>query len=209
MPYYKREQDNILTAPSFVYAPDFTLLAEEHSQHTYPMGGWYWFDTTNEALAFFAANPEPVAPVFSIGGIKYPLVIDTPDASLGYADPVLETRDGRQVVVQYAIGTAEERAAETLRQWRSVTAVDAWQARYVLAGTPALTEGPLAQIPGATLLDQIDAFVAATLPRPALEKFRGAKTWRRSDPMLIDLVGVAGLDDAAIDDWFRAAALVP
>jgi hypothetical protein len=50
--------------------------------------------------------------------------------------------------------------------------------------------------------------VANNLPQPALEKFRGAAKWRRSDLLLAQLAGAAGLDDAAIDEWFRAAAQV-
>jgi hypothetical protein len=135
-----------------------------------------------------------------------PLARDTEDAPLGYADPVL-SEDGKSAV-QHALGTPEERAAETLRQWRESAFVDAWQARYILAATPALTDGPLSAFQDTTLLNQIDAFVAANLSAPALEKFRGAHTWRRSDPMLIQLAGIANLDDVAIDEWFRAAEQV-
>jgi hypothetical protein len=142
----------------------------------------------------------------------YELLSDTDDAPLGYSAPVLETRaiDGveRLVAAQYALGSEQEREVEMLRLWRESFSVDAWQARYILAGTPALESGPLATFVRETLLAQIDAFVGVSLPAPALEKFRGAKTWRRNDPMLIQLVGIAGLDDGAIDDWFRAAAQV-
>jgi hypothetical protein len=43
-----------------------------------------------------------------------PLIYDPEGALLGYAAPVAETRDGRQVAVAYALGTPEER--ETIRQ---------------------------------------------------------------------------------------------
>jgi hypothetical protein len=45
-----------------------------------------------------------------------PLIYDTLDAPLGYADPVLETRDGKSVSVSYAIGTPEERRIVILDQ---------------------------------------------------------------------------------------------
>lgn len=38
-----------------------------------------------------------------------PLIYDPPDAPLGYADPVQETREGQEVAVAYALGTPEER----------------------------------------------------------------------------------------------------
>jgi len=43
-----------------------------------------------------------------------PLIYDPEGAPLGYADPVAETRDGRQVAVAYALGTEQERTAATL-----------------------------------------------------------------------------------------------
>jgi hypothetical protein len=139
------------------------------------------------------------------------LIRDTDDAPLGYADPVLETRDGQQVAVQYALGTPEERAAETLRQWREATAVDAWQGRGILRGIPVQTDGPLSAFTGCDLYEQVDAFAyaqyrAGNLPGTALEKLRGAGSWKRADPLLVQFGALAGLDDLAIDAWFRAAA---
>jgi hypothetical protein len=43
-----------------------------------------------------------------------PLIYDPEGAPLGHADPVAETRDGRQVAVAYACGTEQERTAATL-----------------------------------------------------------------------------------------------
>jgi hypothetical protein len=43
-----------------------------------------------------------------------PLIYDPDGAPLGYADPVEETRDGRQVAVAYALGTEQERTDATL-----------------------------------------------------------------------------------------------
>jgi hypothetical protein len=43
-----------------------------------------------------------------------PLIYDPENAPLGYADPIAETRDGRQVAVAYALGTEQERTAATI-----------------------------------------------------------------------------------------------
>jgi len=99
-------------------------------------------------------------------------------------------------------------ALDGLPRDRTEQAVLAWQARYILATMPAVTEGPLTQAPGANLLEQIDAFASQALDAPALEKFKGAATWRRLDPMLLQLSALAGLDDAAIDAWFEEAGQV-
>ena len=142
--YYKRNGDAIQSANG-VHSPEYSLTAETHADHAYPVDGWYWFDSLDEALD------------------KFP------------------------------------RAAAT-------QSVLAWQARYLLATMPAVTAGPLASVPGENLLDQIDAFAGQALVAPDLEKFRGATTWQRTDPMLVQLSALAGMDAAAIDAWFEAAA---
>jgi hypothetical protein len=43
-----------------------------------------------------------------------PLIYDPENSSLGYADPVAETRDDHQVAVAYALGTEQERTAATI-----------------------------------------------------------------------------------------------
>ena len=101
-----------------------------------------------------------------------------------------------------------EEIAERLQAHREEQAVPAWQARVVLAGMLPYPEGPLAAVPGETLLQQIDAFAGQALDAPALERFKGATTWQRLDPMLLQLSALAGLDDAAIDAWFEEAGQV-
>lgn len=49
MAFYKRDGDEILEAPNFVSGPGFELLAENHSEYAYPVDGWYWFDSADEA----------------------------------------------------------------------------------------------------------------------------------------------------------------
>ena len=110
---------------------------------------------------------------------------------------------------QWTVTAASPTAiAERLEARREAQAVPAWQARYILATMPAITEGPLAAAPGTTMLEQIDAFAEQALDAPALERFKGATTWQRLDPMLLQLSALAGLDDASIDAWFEAAGHV-
>jgi hypothetical protein len=55
MSFFRVDQNNdFQEAPNFVRAPDYDLFAEEKDTYTYPtQGGWYWFDTAEEARAFF------------------------------------------------------------------------------------------------------------------------------------------------------------
>ena len=185
----------------------------QYTHNLVPAAPPEWVNTKECLIPFTSFS---LADLANLGWL--PLIRDTEDAPLGYAAPVLEHRASVviddttytdiDIAVQYAIGTAEERIAETLRQWRVSASVDAWQARYILTSIPALVSGPLAVFPDATLLNQIDAFVAANLPPPALEKFRGAQLWYRNDPMLLELASLAGLSEVDIDNWFKAASQV-
>lgn len=58
MGFYKRDNETLLQAPNFVEAPDYSLTAENHAEHTYPIDGWYWFDTLDEALAGMITPPD-------------------------------------------------------------------------------------------------------------------------------------------------------
>ena len=54
MGFYKKDTDTILTGENFVFSPIVTLTKETKDEYTYPQDGWYWFDTLDEALQFFA-----------------------------------------------------------------------------------------------------------------------------------------------------------
>lgn len=62
MPFYKRENDELLVAPNFVRAPGFDLFAEQKDEYQYPVEGWYWFDNLDAAMAAFAPKPAGVSP---------------------------------------------------------------------------------------------------------------------------------------------------
>lgn len=40
-------------APNAVYAKDYTLKATDHDTYTYPVHGWWWFDSLEAAQAHF------------------------------------------------------------------------------------------------------------------------------------------------------------
>lgn len=62
MPFYKRDGEELMVAPNFVRAPTFDLFAETHTENTYPIDGWYWFDTLDEAMTNLRSTPVSVTP---------------------------------------------------------------------------------------------------------------------------------------------------
>ena len=54
MAFYKKDENQILTGENFVYSPIVTLKAEDKDTYEYPQDGWYWFDTFDKAITFFA-----------------------------------------------------------------------------------------------------------------------------------------------------------
>jgi len=48
MTFYKRDGDTLLEAPTTVIGPGYELYAENHSEYTYPVEGWYWFDSIDD-----------------------------------------------------------------------------------------------------------------------------------------------------------------
>ena len=43
----------LLYGPNFVLNANYELRKETHAENTYPIDGWYWFDTEEEARLFF------------------------------------------------------------------------------------------------------------------------------------------------------------
>lgn len=56
MPFYKKDSDELLTAVHSVSGPGFEVYADRKDEYTYPIQGWYWFDSLNDAVRFFAAQ---------------------------------------------------------------------------------------------------------------------------------------------------------
>ena len=53
--FYKLDTE-LLYAPNFVCGPDFTLDINEKNNYTYPVDGWYWFDSLESASIFFGVD---------------------------------------------------------------------------------------------------------------------------------------------------------
>jgi hypothetical protein len=51
--FYKQDTTELRYAPVSVIGPGITLTSDNHVGVTYPVNGWYWFDTVQEAFDFF------------------------------------------------------------------------------------------------------------------------------------------------------------
>jgi len=59
--FYKAENGDLLYGPHYVLNMNYELRAETHDQHTYPVDGWYWFNS--EADARSALLPDSDLPL--------------------------------------------------------------------------------------------------------------------------------------------------
>lgn len=51
--FYKMDSGELLYGPNFVLNKDFELRRETHATHEYPVDGWSWFDSEDDAVTFF------------------------------------------------------------------------------------------------------------------------------------------------------------
>jgi len=58
--FYKLLDETTLeyTSGPYVHSQEYMLLEEQKTAYTYPIDGWYWFDTEEEAIVFFGL-PTP------------------------------------------------------------------------------------------------------------------------------------------------------
>lgn len=54
--FYKKQEDTILYAPNIVEGNGYVLAAQDKDQYEYPVDGWYWFESEEEANNFFNEN---------------------------------------------------------------------------------------------------------------------------------------------------------
>lgn len=55
--FYKYESEVLLYGPTEIAAPHYHLLQQNYAKYTYPVDGWYWFDTEKQAREFFGLPP--------------------------------------------------------------------------------------------------------------------------------------------------------
>lgn len=51
--FYSYDGKNLIYGHSYVVGPGFLLLRESRDTYEYPVNGWYWFWSQEEATAFW------------------------------------------------------------------------------------------------------------------------------------------------------------
>jgi hypothetical protein len=59
--FYKFDNELLSYAATSVYAPNYTLLAENHVTIAFPINGWFWFNSQSEAESYFGINGTTAA----------------------------------------------------------------------------------------------------------------------------------------------------
>lgn len=63
MAFYKKTSDtSIMDAQVSIKSPDYELLSDNRETYNYPIDGWYWFDTEDEAYEFFQVEKPIMNP---------------------------------------------------------------------------------------------------------------------------------------------------
>ena len=55
--FYKYS-DTLWYGPNFVESPTYVLYKEQKDIYSFPVDGWYWFNSLEEATTFFGLNIE-------------------------------------------------------------------------------------------------------------------------------------------------------
>lgn len=58
--FYKKENDTLYYAPNIVEGDGYVLIAQDKDQYEYPIDGWNWFDSEEEAKALLPVYEEPI-----------------------------------------------------------------------------------------------------------------------------------------------------
>jgi hypothetical protein len=54
--FYKKDNEELLYAPNIVEGNGFVLVAQDKDQYDYPVDGWYWFESEEEAMEVLNKN---------------------------------------------------------------------------------------------------------------------------------------------------------
>jgi hypothetical protein len=61
--FYKLIDGELETGPTAIEGPGYTLIEQFKDTYTYPVDGWYWFDTYHEA--YITLQNPPIVPIIS------------------------------------------------------------------------------------------------------------------------------------------------
>ena len=56
--FYKNDDGNLLYGPNFVLNKDYELHRDKKDEYSYPIDGWCWFESENDARVYFNMNAQ-------------------------------------------------------------------------------------------------------------------------------------------------------
>lgn len=71
--FYKKEETEILFAPDIVNGPNYMLIATDKDSYDYPVEGWVWANSLDDAIAYFANNTNNSVEPFDLQPENYKL----------------------------------------------------------------------------------------------------------------------------------------
>ena len=78
--FYKVNDTTLLFAKNSVLGPSISITRTDKDTYEYPVDGWHWFDTLEEAVSFFNLNIEDYTEQEQ--KIETPVFIPTPEPSI-------------------------------------------------------------------------------------------------------------------------------
>jgi hypothetical protein len=58
--FYKKENETLFYAPNIIEAEGYVLVAQDKDQYEYPIDGWTWFDSEEEAKSLLDTNHQEI-----------------------------------------------------------------------------------------------------------------------------------------------------
>jgi hypothetical protein len=68
--FYKNDNGQLLFAPNYVINKNYELYRERKEEYEYPVDGWHWFTTRQEALDFFDLTEQGSEQSFALEYLK-------------------------------------------------------------------------------------------------------------------------------------------
>jgi hypothetical protein len=127
--FYRFDNELLSYAATSVYAPNYTLLAENHVTIAFPVNGWFWFNSQSEAESYFGINGTTAARWLEFGAVlAADPAINQFVAAIAQAAPVLHLMIGvglgqaaqgdvRTFLEAWELGLAAEMIPADLRQY--------------------------------------------------------------------------------------------
>jgi hypothetical protein len=77
--FYKKDETQILFAPNIVEGPGYTILISEKDTYSYPVDGWIYATSLDNAISYFASNSNDQIAPFDVQPENFKLAVSKED----------------------------------------------------------------------------------------------------------------------------------